>query len=383
MKAFILVCKEISHRKVNFLLAVVCVVFAAGMYCAFNMTARASENETRKLMLELGQNLRIIPAETEMDEFWIRGFSEHTMPEDYVYRFVEKTGYSYTHLTATLHRSIEYCGAKVVLTGILPEVFPPDKSWQKPMTFTIKQGQAYVGSEVSQRMGIATGDQIEIRGKRLDTVKVLSPTGSVDDIRIYGHLRDVQSIMNMPGRINEIKALECMCFRNTDADPLKAAQRQLKQLLPEGKVLLLDGISHIRIRQRTTIQKHMKFILNATLGGCGVMIAILAMINVRQRKIETGVLRALGYTSKFVFSMFMAKAAMVAVIGTSAGFFAGSWIAVSLGDELFPVTADAIKFDYSLLYKSLVWCGVLVTIASFLPALWAVMTEPADNLREE
>ena len=68
---FRLILKEVLHRKINFLLSVLAVVLAVGLYVAFTMMGKASANETRKIMLELGQNLRIIPKDTEMDEYWI------------------------------------------------------------------------------------------------------------------------------------------------------------------------------------------------------------------------------------------------------------------------------------------------------------------------
>ncbi len=382
MKLPIIIFREITHRKINFLLAAAAVMLASAMYVAFNTTAKASANETRKLMLEMGQNLRIIPKDTEMDRFWVKGFSELSMPEEYVYRFAEKTGYSYTHLTATLHKSIDYRGKNIVLTGILPEVFPPEKSWQKPMTFSVEQGKAYVGYEIADSLKIQEGDRIDIKGEKLEVVRTLSPTGSIDDIRIYGHLVDVQAILNMPGRINEIRALECMCFSRTEDDPLKAAQSQLKDLLPEGKVLLLDGIAQIRIKQRRTIQKHMNFVMNLTIVGCGVMIGVLAMLNVRERRVETGILRALGYNGLFVLLIFLIKALIIAAAGAAAGFFVGSQLALSFGPDIFTVTAEAIRTEYSLLSRSLLWCCVLVMIASFLPAITAITLQPAETLRE-
>ena len=342
MMFFRLILKEIAHRKVNFLLSVLAVALAVGLYVAFTMMGRASAKETSKIMLELGQNLRIIPKDTEMDEFWITGFSDLTMPQDYVYRFAEKSGYSYTHLTATLHRKIKWRDKNVVVTGVMPEVFPPDKSFQKPMTFTVEQGTAYVGGELASSLQIAENDEIEIAGRKLKVIKTLSVKGSIDDIRIYCNLNDAQEILKLPAQINEIKALECMCYTATDTDPLTAAQNQLKDLLPQGKVLLLDGIAQIRIKQRTSIQKHMNFTMSCTFIGCGIMIGILAMINVRDRKAEIGLLQVLGYQYFGISLLFLGKALLTGVIGAFIGYIVGTKLAMNFGPEIFPVTAKSI-----------------------------------------
>ncbi|GAG76142.1 unnamed protein product, partial [marine sediment metagenome] len=124
-------------------------VIAVALFVAFVATGRAYRRETRRLMRDMGQNLRIIPKETSVDEFWSVGYSEHTMPEQYVHRFASLSGYSYTHLTATLQQKKVWRDMNIILTGILPEVLPLDKRQQKPMTFSVKPGTVYIGFEVA------------------------------------------------------------------------------------------------------------------------------------------------------------------------------------------------------------------------------------------
>ena len=383
MQILKLVLKEILHRKVNFLLAVLAVTAAAALFVAFETTGKASANETRKLMLDLGQNLRIIPKKTEMDRFWAAGFSEQTMPEEYVHKFTKHPGFSYTHLTATLHEAIQWRDKHIIITGIMDEVFPPDKATQKPMTFSVNPGTAYIGSELADSLSIKQGDTLDIYGTKLTVEKSLSPTGSSDDIRIYTNLKDAQKILNLPGRINEIKALECMCFVQTDADPLKAAQMELEKLMPEGKVLLLKGIADIRFKQRTAIEKHMDFIMLCILIGCGLWIAVLALANVRQRKSEIGIMRAIGYNSFSISVLFLAKAVIFGIVGALLGFWLGTQLALNFGPQIFTVTAKAIKPDYSLLPPVLIWAPLFAAVSSFIPVMLAVSADPAQMLREE
>ena len=375
--------KEISHRKLNFVLAILAVIVSVALYVAFETTGKAMEDETRKLMLELGQNLRIIPKETRIDQFWIRGFSESTMPQDYVYRFIEKGGYSYTHLTATLQRTIQWKGFTVLITGVMPEVFPPDKPHTEPMTFELEQGNAYVGFEVADSLNIQEGDEIEINGTRLHVVKTLYRTGSYDDVRIYTELSDAQRIFGLPGRINEIKALECICFLDYNTDPLKAVQDQLTELLPEGKVLLLRGIADIRFQQRTTTAKHMSFIMISIMVGCGVFIGVLAMLNVRAREREIGLLRALGYGGAGIAVLLLGKALLIGVIGAFLGFLGGTRLALTYGPQIFQRTAKAIRIDYTVLAEALLWAPAFAVVCSFIPAMQAVASDPAYTLRED
>ena len=51
--------KEMWHRKVNFLLAVLAVTTAVAFLVAFFTASKASERETARLMLSMGYNLHV------------------------------------------------------------------------------------------------------------------------------------------------------------------------------------------------------------------------------------------------------------------------------------------------------------------------------------
>ena len=82
------------------------MVVAVAIVVLFFMMTTASQNETRRLTRDMGFNLRIIPEETDMNDFWISGYSDRTMPEDFVAKLVDAKSFYYAHLTATLHK---YC----------------------------------------------------------------------------------------------------------------------------------------------------------------------------------------------------------------------------------------------------------------------------------
>ncbi|MCK4786596.1 MAG: hypothetical protein KAV87_22745, partial [Desulfobacteraceae bacterium] len=166
-------------------------------------------------------------------------------------------------------------------------------------------------------------------------------------------------------------------------DPLKAVQDQLRDLLPEGKVLLLQGIADIRFRQRTTTSKHMSFIVISIIIGCGVFIGVLTMLNVRSREREIGLLRALGYGGTSIAALFLCKALLIGAIGSLLGFLAGTQLALIFGPGIFQLTAKAIKADSALLIRALLWAPAFAVICSFIPAMLAVASDPADTLREE
>ena len=381
-----LIFKEIRHRKINFMLGLLAVLTAIALFVAFVTTGRAYRRETRRVMRDLGQNLRIIPKETSIDEFWSVGFSKHTMPEEYVQRFASLEGFSYTHLTAILQKKVLWRGMNVILTGILPEVLPLDKRQQKPMTFSVKPGNVYVGFEPASSLGIKQGDEIDIFGKTFTVVKCLSVSGSSDDIRIYGHLHDIQNILNLESKINEIKALECLCLIEDENDKrsmLAIAQEQLAEILPEAKVILLQGIAEIRQKQRAAMEGYLAFLMPVIVVVCGAWIGALAMTNVRDRQQEIGIMRALGYGWRQITLLFLGKSVIIGLLGAVLGFLIGTALALNFGPDIFKVTAKAIRPEIVCLAFSLIAAPVFASVCSFIPAAYAVTRDPAVTLREE
>jgi putative ABC transport system permease protein len=380
-----LVLKEIRFRKLNFALTLLAVITAVALFVIFVTTGESYRNETRKIQLGMGQNLRIVPRETRMDQYWSTGYSEFTMPEEYVFRFAALDGYEYTHLTATLQRAIEIEGRRVVLTGILPEVMPPGRN-QPPIMFAVNRGEVYVGSEVARFFEIKEGSKMELLGAHFRVTKCLSPTGSSDDIKIFGHLEDVQGLLGLTGQINEIRALECLCLiesGQTELDALSIAEAQLAEILPEGKALLLKGIADVREQQRATMEGYLGLLAPLIIIAAGASIGILSMLNVRDRYDEIGILRAIGYGSVAIARLFMGRALILGLLGAPLGFVLGGMVALEFGPEIFSLTAGAMRLNLVWLAWLVVLAPAFTAISTFIPMVSAVTWDPVRTLRDE
>jgi len=358
------------------------IVTAVALFVSFFTTGEASKRETTRLMRDMGFNLRIIPKKTDMNKFWATRFSDHTMPEEYVYRFASQKGLSYNHLVAMLQKKVSWRGREVILTGISPEEVSPPGKKKSPMIFTIKQGTVHIGFELADSLGIEKGDVIDIFGKSFTVARRLPESGSEDDIRIYAHLRDVQGVLGMEGRINEIKALECMCFTMSPEEFRATLREQLARVLPDAELIEIQSIAVARQRQRWMVERYFSFIMPFVLVVCAVWIGALAMMNVRERRYEIGIMRALGYSSGKISLLFLGKAAVIGLIGAAVGFGIGTGLALSYGPEIFRVTAKMIKPVYGLLSWSIIVAPAFAALSSFIPAMVAVTQDPALTLRE-
>ncbi len=376
-----LILKELGHRKFNAFLATAAVTLAVFLYVGFQSMGQASDRETTRLMRDLGFNLRIIPAATDEAIFWKQGYATETMPADYVKKFMNQKGISYRHLLATLQRTLPVGGIDVLLTGMAPEVSPLETG-KKPMVFEIEPGNLYLGFHVARHLNKVEGDTLELSGETYTVAKVLSEKGSADDIRIQGRLNDVQRILSMEGRINEIQALECLC-RDPNVDSLDILRAELKQILPDAKVLMLRDMATTRTKQRITNEKYFAISMQIVLLVCAVWLAVLAFLNVRERAAEIGVLRALGYGTGQILTLVLGKGIAIGLLGASLGFAAATVVVLTYGPTIFEVTAGSIVIDWTLLRQAILWAPVLTACCSMIPAAYAASQDPADTLREQ
>ena len=110
----------------------------------------------------------------------------------------------------------------------------------------------------------------------------------------------------MEGQINEIKAIDCLCL-TPDEDPQAILRAELNRVIPEAQAFLLSDMAEARARQRQMVEKYMAFLIPLFFVLCGVVLAVLVTLNVRERQTEIGLLRALGYGSGTIGMLFLGK----------------------------------------------------------------------------
>jgi putative ABC transport system permease protein len=114
-----------------------------------------------------------------------------------------------------------------------------------------------------------------------------------------------------------------------------------------------------------------------------IWVGLLALLNVRERWREIGILRAVGRGSGEISRLFLGRALLVGALGALLGFVVGTGLALRFGPDVFKVTGGKIEPLYVLLVWSLVAAPALAACSALVPALLAVTQDPAVALRDE
>mgnify|MGYP002623059857 CR=1 FL=1 len=423
MSALGLIFQEIRYRKLNFALMLLGVTMAVGLYVAgatvvegyhrdgTDEIARLEqeaeqelarlEDETRKIMLKLGFNLKILHRDTRMDDFWSEGYIEHDMPQEYVHRLANSDQLTLvTHLVATLQHRMTWEGRKVLLVGYLPETPRAHEraNPKKPMGYNIEPGTVYVGHELAADR--KEGDTLELEGREFRIAKVLPERGNVEDVMLAVHLNDAQELLDKPEKINQILAIGCKC----QGALLPKVRAQLEEVLPETKIYEVGPQALARVEQRAVVAEEKKtmlaqvaahrqqrqqrmesfagMVIPAAVLVAAVWVGLLTLANVRERRNEIGLLRALGKSSARIAGLFLGKAVVLGAIGGAVGFGLGAllgWLVLTRGMD---VSAAHYSLPSEMLLWSLLGAPVVCALASYLPALSAVTQDPAIVMRE-
>ena len=70
MRVFGLILEEALHRRLNSALVLLGIIVAVALPVLYFTTGAASKRETTRLMRDMGYNLRIIPKDTELADYW-------------------------------------------------------------------------------------------------------------------------------------------------------------------------------------------------------------------------------------------------------------------------------------------------------------------------
>lgn len=380
------------------------------------------EDETRRLMITMGFNLLIVHKDTNMSDFWAADFAAADMPQHYVERLASAEQLSLvTHLVATLQQKIDWQNRKVLLVGYLPETPQAHMKAKQPMGYQVEPGTVLLGYELGADR--QEGDMVEVLGRPFQVARILPEQGSKEDITIAMNLADAQAVLDRPGRINQILALGCQCA----GERLPKIRAQLGEVLPDTKITEFRSIAVARAEQRDLVaalrqqqleatRAHRQKVLDneaarraeilatlaqrrsetqAMLNGlaatvvplvvaaCAVWIGLLALANVRQRRAEIGLLRALGKSGPRIAGLLLGKAALFGLLGGAVGLLLGLVGAGQLGRWTgLEVNVGYLTPEPHWMLAALVGGPVLAALATWLPVLLAVREDPAVVLRE-
>jgi len=338
-----------------------------------------------------------------LSDLYADDFASKYMPEEYATRLAKSRVVTINHILPSLQQKVKWPEHErtVLLMGVRGEVYM-QSAQQKPLLEPVVPGTMIVGHELARNLALNAGDKSKLMGREFTVAKVNPERGNKDDITVWIALSEAQELLGKPGLINGILALDCTC---DTMDRLGRIRPEIARILPDTQIIeyASQALTRAEARQRAAAEAQASIqrekdgraklrgerealasvLVPVVMVGSAVWIGLLALANVRERRGEIGILRALGLRSRQILLIFLGKAVVIGVAGAWLGYISGRAIA-AVWRETPGVSPIQIGFiDLRLLLLVLVATPLLAALASWLPAMIAAQQDPAEVLSEE
>ena len=397
---------------------------AVALLEAYNLSAEEllaqKEQEKKKILAQLSEemrqatlktsfNLLILPEGQNLKDWRAKDYALKEMPEDYVEKVADSGIVTVRHFLPSLQSKIEWPeqnNRTIILIGTRGEVPNLHKNPVKPLVEQVPAGTIVLGHELHRSLGVKVGDKVRLMGREFTVHECQEKRGTQDEITAWIHLREAQELLGKEGKINSILALGCLC---AGPEGIARIRADLARYLPGTKVVEKGSIALARLEARTKVGKeavaHLaaekekqgklsekREMLAGTLvplivGVCAVWIAVLGFSNVRDRRNEIGMLRAIGFRSRQVLTLFLTKSLAIGLIGgalgVAAGLVAGDGGAAAREGGAIGIAGAGEIQPYVLYLAALTAAVVLSLVAGWIPAFSAARQDPAAILQEE
>ena len=419
MNALLLLLAEIAYRPLNFLLCLAAIAVAATLFVAgplmldsYVRTTQAQldevdeetgktlaelDKQTKRIMRDIGLNLRLVHKDTNFGDLFF-DYKAVDFPQSDVDLLAKAKDIStIVHVVASVNERLIWNDKPVLLVGVLPILTDSQKNEEKPhMVKHVERGTVHVGHQLGE--GLKVGGTLTIKDREFTIASIQPSRGTRDDQQLLVHLEDAQEMLGLEGRIHQMLALSCKCKGERVGKILK----QLETVLPHLKVTEMEARATAREKQRdlvtakrdeqlaliksnreaseSSLRKLVTLVSPLVVGVCGLFVGLLTWLNVRERRSEIGVLRAIGRGGGSIALMILGKAALIGLLGGVLGCCLGIWAASGIAEGL---SAEAVQPNRDrLLLMTTLGAPLIAVIASYLPMLAALMQDPSVVLSD-
>ena len=242
----------------------------------------------------------------------------------------------------------------------------------------VEPGEAMIGSELAESLGLSVGDKLRLdTGRQNATVlKVVAVfelgVRELDARNVYVGLKQAQALLELPGGVTQLDIGVNDIFA---ADVIAARVARLTGLQAESWMEKNAQLMNALSAQSLSTNMIIVFVSLSVAFG----IASVLSVSVVQRTREIGILRAMGATQGQVLRVFLIQGALFGLAGSFIGVavaFLLVWVFNTFGPGLFYIPIAGALVVFALLLATVV--GVL---AAAVPSRRAAALDPAVAIR--
>jgi len=253
------------------------------------------------------------------------------------------------------------------------------------------------GDRLAAKLALKPGDDLMVHGKSHRVSGILS-TGSVEDDQVVAPLAVAQQILGKPGAVRRVyvsaltKPQDAFAIRDPNSMSPQDRDRwycspyvqsiafQIQEVIPHAHAEQIRQVAQNEGTVLSRIKGLMLLVTLAALFASALAVSAAMATAIFERRVEVGLMKALGAGSLSIAALFFAEALLLAMIGGVLGFTGGSMLARQIGHSIFnsQISVEPVLFPVILAI------AVFVTFAGSAAAIRrAVKFDPVFALRGE
>lgn len=383
MKLHDIAFKNILRRKSRAILVMIGIIAGTGSVVAVMKYTNAMTDQINHKMEKYGANIIITPKNGELTLSY-GGFNSGGISYEKNEITIDslknishiKNAASIAAAGPVLIGPVKLNGKDILTAGIDFSKGKILKPWWNLNGELPGETEIIAGSKAAEVLGLRTGDTVTVNRSGMKISGILENTGSQDDSMIFMNLETAQTLLGKKGKISmaEVAALCNAC-------PIDEMVTQISEKMPEADVKALQHIVAGRLNTIAQI-KGVSLTLSGVILAIGILVVFVTMMsNVRERRSEIGILRAIGYRRNHVISIILIEAVVLSLAGGVLGYITGSASALALASIAAGPEPLMIHSAPSGAAAAVLLALASGLIAGLYPAVAASNLDPSEALR--
>lgn len=269
--------------------------------------------------------------------------------------------------------------------------------WDIDGAWPDKENEVLAGASLARQRGLASGDVLSFRGKRL-TVTGLLTTGGREDEMLVAELGAVQKLAGLPGKVSQVfvSALTTPMEDFAYKDPKTMTAKEYDKWYCTGYVTSIAGqleddrifagavarpvwpVAEAEGRLLTRLNLLVYLLAALVLLSSALSVSATMVMSLLRRSEEVALMKAMGADGVKTVTVFLSEALLIGLAGGVMGYLLSLGVSGYVGRAVFGTALE----ERAVLLPASVGASVLIALlGAYLPIRRALAIKPAPALK--
>ncbi len=364
--------QNLRRRKGKTIFLMITFLLVIGITVTLNTLARSMQEDLQNKLTQYGANIIITP----QSEHFTLSYGGLSVPGvnyeiknlnyDVFNKIKDNRDLGISGIAPKIIGSVAGIGKRYLIIGV---DFPSElkmKPWWNIQGQQPQDREIVIGSGIASKEKLVIGNSLDLNHQKYPIVGIMKETGGSEDNGVFTNMNTARVLTGM---IDSWSMIEL-----NSSQPAKTSVR-LIELLPEAKVA---EVAQLVQGTKESVDRFSNFSLTTSIlmGIIGILIVFVTTSgNINDRIAELGILRAIGFRRRHIFSILIREIMLLSLSGGVIGYFLGEIATTLLGPIAFQKTVN-FQFHPWIALAALGGSVLIGIISIALPVRRAVNLDP-------